>query len=161
MSLAAAFAYANISLELQGLLEACGRQKLNEWETAFVADMRTRRYEPTAKQWIALRKIAAGQPNYEAIAAAALSNLPEILFRWLPDAKRVGQEAQVCNPKRSDRSPGSFTINLDTGRWADFASGDRGGDAISLAAYLFDLPQPEAARRVAAMVGIVHEGADE
>ena len=158
MSLAGAFSFARTSPEMRGLLEACERQKMNPWETSFVADMRVRRYEPTDKQWTALRRIAAGAPNYEAIAAAALSNLPDIIYRWLPDAKRVGNEAQACNPKRGDRSPGSFSVNLHTGKWADFASGERGGDAISLAAYLFDLPQPEAARRVAAMVGLVLEG---
>ena len=43
------------------------------------------------------------------------------------------------NPTRPDRRPGSFKINLTTGRWADFATGDRGGDPVSLAAYLFGL----------------------
>ncbi len=161
MSLSAAFSYANTSPELCGLLDACARQKLNAWETSFVADMRIRRYEPTPKQWAAIRKIAAGTPNYEMIATAALNNLSEIVYRWLPDAKRVGNEAQARNPKRGDREPGSFSINLLTGKWADFATGQKGGDAISLAAFLFDLPQPEAARRVAAMVGIALEGAHE
>ena len=161
MSLSAVFAYANTSPELRGLLKACSQQKLNEWETGFVADLRIRRYPPTDKQWATLRKIAAGNPNYEEIAAAALNNLGEIVFRWLPDAKRIGNEAQARNPKRGDRSPGSFSINLTTGKWSDFATGDKGGDAISLAAWLFDLPQPEAARRVAAMVGIVVDGAGE
>ena len=41
-----------------------------------------------------------------------------------------------------------------SGRWADFATGDRGGDAISLAAYLFGLSQADAARRVSTMVGL-------
>jgi hypothetical protein len=36
-----------------------------------------------------------------------------------------------------DQNPGSFSINVRTGRWADFATGDKGGDVISLAAYLF------------------------
>jgi len=40
------------------------------------------------------------------------------------------------------------------GLWCDFATGDRGGDVISLAAYLFNLSQAEAARRIAAMLGI-------
>ena len=40
---------------------------------------------------------------------------------------------------RSDRRPGSFSVNTRTGRWADFATGDRGGDVVSLAAYLHGL----------------------
>ena len=51
------------------------------------------------------------------------------------------------NPTRPDRRAGSFKVNLRTGRWADFATGDKGGDAVSLAAYLsgFANPTPGAA----------------
>ena len=66
----------------------------------------------------------------------------------------VGREYVALNPKRGDRTAGSFTVNTTNGKWADFATGDKGGDAIALAAWLFNLPQPEAARRVAAMVGM-------
>jgi hypothetical protein len=58
------------------------------------------------------------------------------------------------NPRRADRRPGSFRINLNTGRWADFATGDGGGDVVSLAAYLFSISQAEAARQIAGMLGI-------
>ena len=49
---------------------------------------------------------------------------------------------------------GSFRVNLHTGQWADFATGDRGGDVISLAAYLSHLSQIEAAEKLAEMLGI-------
>jgi hypothetical protein len=42
-----------------------------------------------------------------------------------------------------------------TGRWADFATGDRGGDVVSLAAYLSHLKQSEAAEKLAGMLGVV------
>ena len=42
----------------------------------------------------------------------------------------------ALNPTRNDRRPGSFKINIRTGRWCDFATGDRGGDPVSLVAYL-------------------------
>ena len=58
------------------------------------------------------------------------------------------------NPKRADHHHGSFKINLITGRWSDFATGDAGGDLISLAAYLFDLNQRDAAIHVAGMLGV-------
>ena len=80
--------------------------------------------------------------------------LPLILQRWLPDGKRQGREFVAKNPTRADRTLGSFSINLATGKWADFATEDRGIGVISLAAYLFHLTQPEAARFVAAMLGI-------
>ena len=55
---------------------------------------------------------------------------------------------------RSDRRPGSFSVNTRTGRWADFATGDRCGDVVSLAAYLHGLRQAEAARKLADMLGL-------
>jgi hypothetical protein len=92
--------------------------------------------------------------NFGIINAVALCALPLILSRWLPDGKRQGREFVAKNPTRADRTPGSFSINLVTGKWADFATGDRGIGVISLAAYLFHLTQPEAARFVAAMLGL-------
>jgi hypothetical protein len=92
--------------------------------------------------------------DFRAINDAALRRLPLIVLRWLPEGRREGQEWVCRNPTRADRSPGSFKVNLRTGRWADFATGDKGGDAISLAAYLFGLSQSEAARRIANMLGI-------
>jgi hypothetical protein len=72
----------------------------------------------------------------------------------MPGGKRIGREYIVKNPTRADRRARSFKINLATGRWADFATGDKGGDAVSLAAYLFGLRQSEAARRLADALGI-------
>jgi hypothetical protein len=92
--------------------------------------------------------------DFAHINRAALAILPHLLARWLPGGQRRGREYVVRNPRRSDRRPGSFSINLTTGRWADFATGDRGGDVISLTAYLHDVSQVEAARRLAAMLGV-------
>ena len=148
------FTFASASSELRHLLQACDAHALTPWETEFVGSMQSRRSAPTDKQMARLRRIAAGAPNYEAIATAALRALPDIVSRWLPDGKQTGHEYVARNPKRADRTPGSFCINTQNGKWADFASGDRGGDVISLAAWLFDLTQPEAARRIASMLGI-------
>ena len=92
--------------------------------------------------------------DFPGINRAALAVLPSLLDRWLPDGRREGHEWVARNPRRVDRNLGSFRINMSTGRWSDFATGDAGGDPISLAAYLFDLTQTEAARRVADMLGI-------
>ena len=75
-------------------------------------------------------------------------------MRWLPNCQRERHEYVALNPTRVDRHLGSFRINRHTGRWADFATGDRGGDPVSLAAYLFNISQAEAARRIAAMLGL-------
>lgn len=90
--------------------------------------------------------------DFGKVNAAAISALPSLLDRWLPGGRREGREYVARNPRRADRTAGSFRINMTTGRWADFATGDTGGDPISLAAYLFDLSQFDAARRLAAML---------
>ncbi len=92
--------------------------------------------------------------DFDKVNRAALSALPDILARWLPGGRREGREYVVRNPRRPDRRPGSFRINLSSGKWSDFATGDAGGDPVSLAAFLFSLSQVEAARRLADMLGI-------
>lgn len=80
----------------------------------------------------------------------ALASLPQLVRCWLPGGVIRGREYIVRNPRRDDRHLGSFKINLSTGRWADFATGDRGGDPVSLLAYLRSISQGEAARSLAA-----------
>ena len=80
--------------------------------------------------------------------------LPALLSRWLPDGRLVGHEFEARNPTRADRRPGSFRVNVSTGKWADFATGDVGGDAVSLAAYLSGTGQAEAARALAELLGV-------
>ncbi|BAK84061.1 hypothetical protein [Komagataeibacter medellinensis] len=92
--------------------------------------------------------------DFARINSAALASLPALLGRWLPDGKREGHEWVARNPRRSDREPGSFKVNMNTCRWSDFATGDRGGDPVSLAAYLFNIRQGEAASRLVAMLGL-------
>ncbi|SRR6266540_5262037 len=95
--------------------------------------------------------------SFQMISSAALLHLPALVKRWLPDGRRRGNEWVSRNPTRADRTPGSFKINLRNGRWADFATGAKGGDVISLAAHLFGLSQVAAARKLAAMLGISTE----
>ena len=97
---------------------------------------------------------AAGGVDFGRVNAAALPVLPALLERWLPDGRRLGAEYVARNPTRADRRAGSFSVNIRTGRWADFATGERGGDVVSLAAYLHGLRQAEAARKLAAMLGL-------
>jgi hypothetical protein len=92
--------------------------------------------------------------DFDAINRAALAALPSLLARLLPGGRIVGREYMVRNPRRNDRRPGSFKINLVTGRWADFAAGDRGGDVVSLIAFLEGLSQFQAAHLLAAMLGL-------
>jgi hypothetical protein len=93
----------------------------------------------TSKQIEWLEALAQREPiDFAATNAAALAVLSAICRRWLPDGKMQGREYVACNPTRADGSPGSFRINIQTGRWADFAiQGASGGDPVSLAAFLF------------------------
>jgi hypothetical protein len=92
--------------------------------------------------------------DFGAINRAALAALPAILRRLLPDGRIIGGEYVARNPTRADRRAGSFKINLRTGHWADFATGDKGGDPVSLCAYVEGASQAEAARRLARMLGL-------
>jgi len=94
------------------------------------------------------------QLSFAEINRMALSALPVLLRRWLPDGVQRGHEYKARNPKRDDHKAGSFSINTRTGQWADFATGDRGGDVISLAAYLFNIGQNESRKRIAEMLGV-------
>ena len=96
--------------------------------------------------------------DFAAINSAALARLPEILAQWLPDGHIEGREFVARNPTRSDQHPGSFKINLGNGLWSDFATGDSGGDPISLAAYLADTGQLEAAKQLVFMLGVDANG---
>lgn len=83
------------------------------------------------------------------IARQALASSEALLNRWLPGGKRQGHEYKVTNPLRADNKIGSFSININTGQWGDFATNDAGNDLISLYAYLEGLEQWEAAIDVA------------
>ena len=102
--------------------------------------------------------IPAGKIDFSGINRAALAALPAILDRWLPGGRREGPEYVVRNPRRADRRPGSFKVNLRSGAWADFATGDKGGDVVSLAAYLHGVGQADAARSLAKMLGVRNDG---
>ncbi|MCP5475240.1 MAG: DUF927 domain-containing protein [Rhodanobacteraceae bacterium] len=94
--------------------------------------------------------------GFATIAAAALAAVDSVLARWLPEGRREGHEYKARNPTRADNKPGSFSINVNTGQWADFASdgGARGGDLIALIAYLEGCKQGEAANKLAEFLGL-------
>ena len=95
--------------------------------------------------------------DFRAAKAAAQPHLAVLVRSWLPTGRQQGAEWVARNPRRPDRHPGSFKVNLRTGRWADFATGDRGGDLISLVAWRYDIPQAEAAKRLASLLSIPFE----
>jgi len=92
--------------------------------------------------------------DFESVNRAALDALPVLLHRWLPDGRRRGREYVARNPTRNDRRPGSFSVNMMTGAWADFATGAKGGDVVSLYAYLRGVRQGDAARELARLLRV-------
>ena len=93
--------------------------------------------------------------DFAGINRAALARVLDLLGRWLPDGRLNAREYVARNPRRADRRAGSFRVNVDSGRWADFAvAGASGGDIVSLAAYLAGVSQGEAARELADMLGV-------
>lgn len=74
-----------------------------------------------------------------------LANWEGILLPLLPEAEVLGVELVARNPRRDDRTPGSFRLNLDSGAWADFAlEGIKGADPVSFLAYVLDTTPQEA-----------------
>jgi hypothetical protein len=96
--------------------------------------------------------------DFKKINTATLPLAQCILRQILPGGRLVGSEYLARNPRREDRSQGSFKINTKSGRWADFATGDRGGDLVSLVAFIEGVSQREAARRLVKMVDVERGG---
>lgn len=71
--------------------------------------------------------------------AAMLAALPDLIRQWCLAGEQRGELYFALNPRRNDRSIGSFQINTSTGRWRDHAIGEGGGDVVSLYAYLFNI----------------------
>ena len=95
--------------------------------------------------------------DFERIRAAALHSAPAIVARIIPGGTVRGVEYIALNPLRADRRPGSFKVNLRTGRWSDFATGDAGGDLIDLIAWRYGVSQGDAAKQLASFLGISME----
>ena len=76
-----------------------------------------------------------------------------LLWRLLPQAQKKCHEYVSLNPTRPDRHLGSFRINAHSFKWADFATGDRGGDIISLWAYIRQITQLQAAKEIMQILG--------
>lgn len=99
--------------------------------------------------------------DFKLVADVALSRMDTVLSHWLPGGKRQGAEYVVINPTRADQTAHSFSINLNTGVWSDFATGDSGGDMIALVAYLENESQGNACKRLASFLGLQSGDAPE
>jgi len=86
--------------------------------------------------------------DFEALNAELCQNSFALLEEWIPGGTVENGEYVVLNPTRQDSDPGSFKINLESGKWLDFAREDRGKDLISLYAYIHNIGQGDAAKEL-------------
>ena len=92
--------------------------------------------------------------KFDFINQAVLPMLAHLVPSILPQGRQQAHYWVALNPTRVDRKLGSFKINIHTGYWADYATGDKGGDVISLAAYLYGMRQGDAADYIANLAGV-------
>ena len=84
--------------------------------------------------------------DFTGLAQRLLINSETLVPQWLPGGRRRGHE-WVCGDLGGGEGT-SLSVNLLSGRWADFATDDRGGDLISLYAAIHELPMAEAYREL-------------
>ena len=84
--------------------------------------------------------------DFSALAQRLLISSETLVPQWLPGGRRRGHE-WVCGDLAGGEGT-SLSVNLLSGRWADFATSDRGGDLISLYAAIHELPMAEAYREL-------------
>ena len=70
-----------------------------------------------------------------------------ILKQLVGAGKIEGGDYVVLNPRRSDKKAGSFRIDISSGKFHDFATGDRGGSILDLAAFVWNCDLLTAARK--------------
>lgn len=90
--------------------------------------------------------------DFQALSDHALRN-ESYIRSLLPDARLNGNELRAGSIEGGEGD--SFGLNLQTGKWADFATGDKGGDIVSLVAAQRQITMGEAFRAVAEETGFV------
>ena len=95
--------------------------------------------------------MATSPIDFSGIAAALLARAESLVPEWLPGGRRQGRE-WVCGDSSGGKGR-SFSVNLESGAFADFATDVRGGDLIALYATIHTLSQAEAAFELAEKIG--------
>lgn len=90
------------------------------------------------------------------LADRLLADADRLLAQWLPAGKRIGAEYRVGS--LAGEAGQSLSINVRTGRWADFHTGERGGDLIDLYAAIHGLELGEAYRELDGSPGVPAAG---
>lgn len=87
--------------------------------------------------------------DFTGLAQQLLDRARELLPSWLHDGRFRGQEF-ICGNLAGEKGE-SLSINLKSGKWADFATGEKGGDLISLYAAIHHISQADAAKALGAV----------
>jgi putative DNA primase/helicase len=90
--------------------------------------------------------------NFAALSDALLARAGTLVPMWLPGGAQRGQE-YVCGSVQGGAGT-SCAVNLTSGKWADFASGEQGKDLVGLYAACHDLSMGKAALQVAREEGL-------
>jgi uncharacterized protein (DUF927 family) len=100
-------------------------------------------------------------PTFAEVKAAALRSISQVLAHWLPGGKHTdgGKEYTAPNPRRTDKHAGSFKVSLAKGTWADFATGEKGGDLIDLVRYLDGGTDVDACNKLADFLNVTPNSA--
>lgn len=138
---------------------ALARGDLSPKARAFLLDVKRQaaRRPLSPRQLATVERIANAPnlPDFAAINAAALARLPDVLARLLPGGRASGAEWHAGSLR--GEAGDSLRVRMHgekAGRWCDFATGEKGGDPVSLAAAVARVPQHEAARLLAHMLGM-------
>lgn len=92
-----------------------------------------------------------GPIDFVGLARALLDRADTLVPQWLREGVRRGHE-WVCGDLSGAKGE-SCSVNLNTGAWGDFASGETGGDLISLYAAIHGLNNGQAARQLMRELG--------
>lgn len=94
--------------------------------------------------------------DFSRVASAALAQIDQLLFQWLPNGVIDGHE--FCIGSRDGEAGKSLRIRLSgrkAGYWSEFSSdGEAGRDLISLYAYIHGVKQGKACAEIAEQLGI-------
>lgn len=94
------------------------------------------------------------QIDFLKLASALASRARDLVPSWLPGGKLKGSE--YCCGDLTGKPGDSMRVNIDTGKWADFAGNSKGGDLISLYAAIHNLSQIDAAKALVEAEGLQH-----
>lgn len=91
--------------------------------------------------------------DFSAVSSQALNQARSLLASWFPAGNVSGREFLIG--ALDGRGGKSLSINIESGRWSDFSSGEKGGDLVSLRAAMLGISQADAARDIQSALGIV------